>query len=367
MASFLRRTTNFSEVLESLDPKVASKSELDELSYIVGKNYENLETYEIEDFSLEQDSGEEHSPEDYSSRITFPYFKVISDGVSYSSETMGLGELSIFILFWTLNRISENSILLIEEPETYISPSAQKKFMDFMAKMSDIKHIWVILTTHSPSVVENIHLDKINLLTRNDAGVTVIDTPSRFQLDEVLDNSHSYGGILLVEDIVAQIFLASLLSRLASDIHKGFEILIAEDEGALSKLKNSFPGKSAWFKIAAVYDGDQREKQNDGNIPHGFLPGTLPPEELLRTAAINNLQRLSSTLNRSVDDLRVVLNVLQGRDCHDWLEELGIRLFVDKRNLIDILVGICLDTNDAAKSDAVTLIEMLRATFKLIP
>jgi ABC-type multidrug transport system ATPase subunit len=362
VTSFLNKTTNFAEVLESLEPKIANTTEIKELSYIVGKQYESFEIYEIEDYSLERNE-EDNSPDRNDVRMTFPYFRVASGGVAYSSETMGLGELSLFILFWTLNRISENSILLIEEPETYISPSSQKKFMDFMARMSDIKHIWIVLTTHSPSIVEQIPLNRITLLSRGDTGVTVIDTPSQFQLDEVLDKSHSYSGILLVEDPVAKVFLRSLLLRFASDVYQRYEILIAEGEGSLSRLKTCFPKESVWLEIAVVYDGDQRDKQEHGNIPHGFLPTTLSPEALLQQTTVKNLQRFSDTLNRPIVDLKVVLDALQGRDSHDWLEELSGRLGINKESLIDILVGICLDTNEGAKVQAIELIAMIRAAF----
>lgn len=363
VTSFLNKTSNFAEVLESLDPKIAPQSQLNELSYIIGKNYENLETYEIEDYSLEVEKDEDYQSDENVPKKVFPYFKVTSEGITYNSETMGLGELSLFILFWMLHRISENSILLIEEPETYISPSSQKKFMDFMARMSDIKSIWIILTTHSPSIVDKIHLDKITLLSRGREGVTIIDTPSQFQLDEVLDKSHSYSGILLVEDAVARTFLSSILSRMALDVYKRYEILVAEDEGTLSKLKNGFPNNSAWFEIAVIYDGDQREKQVDGKIPHGFLPHTSAPEVLLQETAKNNLPSISNIINRPLGDLQVVVNSLQGRDIHDWLEELSQKLAIHKDSLIDVIVGICLETNEAAKSEAVDLVTKIRNAF----
>lgn len=361
--SFLNKMENFAEVLESLEPRVASDVELRELSYIVGKQYDSLETYEVEDYSLGKDTTDRTSGAN-DVTMPFPYFRVTTGSVTYSSETMGFGELSLFILVWTLKRVSENSILLIEEPETYISPSSQKKLMNFMARMSDIRHIWIVLTTHSASIVEHIPLDKITLLSRSNVGVSVIDTPSQFQLDEVLDKSHSYSGVLLVEDHVAELFLRSLLSKMAADIYRRYEILIAESEGTLSRLKSCFPKGSSWLEIAVIYDGDQRDKQEAGNIPHGFLPSSLPPEKLLQDVTLGNMEMLSERIKRPIDDLRVVLDALQGRDSHDWLEELIGKLAIQEDVLIDHLVGIVLDTNEGIRLHASELVQQIRSIFE---
>ncbi len=351
--SFLERTANFAEYLESLESRIATAQEVAQLSYIIGKNYEGFETFEIEDYSLEGQDNE----------TSFPYFRVTSGGTQYSSEMMGLGELSLFLLVWKLDNMSENSILLIEEPETYISPSSQKKFMDFMARMSDIKHIWIVVTTHSPSIVDQIPLESITLLSRGAAGVTVIDTPSRFQLDEVLDKSHSYSGVLFVEDLVAQAFLSSVLSRMALDIHQRYELLISEGEATLSQLKNCFPPDSAWLEVAVIYDGDQRQRQEKGKIPQGFLPGAASPESLLWETARANQQRLADGVSRPLPDVTVVLDALEGRERHDWLDELAGRLRVEKHILIDVLAAICLDTNEQVRKEAADLIAMIRAAF----
>jgi predicted ATPase len=362
--SFLSGTANFSEVLDSLESKVATATEIDHISYILGKNYESIETYEIEDYSLAENEVEDHPSDAGESTETFPYFRVVSNGMAYTSETMGLGELSLFILVWTLNRLSENSILLIEEPETYISPSSQKKFMNFLARISDIKHVWVILTTHSPSIVDHIPLDKTTLLSRGDQGVIVIDTPTKFQLDQVLDKSHSYSGILVVEDEVAKVFLSSLLSKIAPDIHQRFEILIATDGGKLTNLIKCFPKGSSWLEIFAVYDGDQRNKNiEDNTIKYGFLPNNSAPELVLQNTVIHNLESLSQAINRQIEDVRVVLGAIEGVELHDWLEEFCKRLNIEKEKVIDLLVLICLDTDEKIRTESEELIDKIRKAF----
>src|SRR5207249_4749613 len=83
----------------------------------------------------------------------FPYFKATSNGVSYGSETMGQGELSLLIVLWELLTLPKNSILLLEEPETHVSPRSQEALMNVIAQNIVEKGIWTIVTTHSPVIV----------------------------------------------------------------------------------------------------------------------------------------------------------------------------------------------------------------------
>jgi len=43
---------------------------------------------------------------------------------------MGAGEFAAFFLWWNLARAARFSVLLIEEPETFLSPGSQAAFSD---------------------------------------------------------------------------------------------------------------------------------------------------------------------------------------------------------------------------------------------
>ena len=132
---------NFNDLVEPLTPIELTAPELDRLNYVVGKNYARCQLFEI--------------PE-YADFDRFPYFRVTANGVEYASDAMGQGELSLLIMLWVLRDLKPNSILVLEEPESHVSPRSQAALMNVIAEACSQKGLWVIVTTHSPTVVARI-------------------------------------------------------------------------------------------------------------------------------------------------------------------------------------------------------------------
>lgn len=89
------------------------------------------------------------------SGIERPFFEVRAGNTTYDSRSVGLGELASFYLWWSLKRVSPNTVLLVEEPESYLSPMCQAAFADVLAKYTVQKKPFVILTTHSPEIIQH--------------------------------------------------------------------------------------------------------------------------------------------------------------------------------------------------------------------
>ena len=144
---------NFRDLLEPVTALELNSQELAIASYLVGKIYTDIKIYEISD---------------YKDFDRFPYFRVSSANVSYASENMGRGELSLLLTYWTLKDMPKGSILILEEPETHVSPRSQDSLMNVVAKFCDEKGMWTIITTHSPTVINRLPREHIRLLTRNE-------------------------------------------------------------------------------------------------------------------------------------------------------------------------------------------------------
>jgi hypothetical protein len=78
---------NLNELIEAEMPREASDEERGLLSYIIGKDYQSCETFEL----------------DLNSYGIIPYFKVISAGAEYGSEAMGLGEIFVHYLLYGIS------------------------------------------------------------------------------------------------------------------------------------------------------------------------------------------------------------------------------------------------------------------------
>lgn len=106
--------TNLEEYLEQFETIVLEESDIKKINYIVGKDYDEITLIEIED-------GEE----------TIPYFKTKIFNFEYDSLGMGMGEHFLFYIFWVFYRIAGNGVILIEEPETFVSVKFSKKINEF--------------------------------------------------------------------------------------------------------------------------------------------------------------------------------------------------------------------------------------------
>jgi len=88
---------------------------------------------------------------------------------------MSEGMLFVLMIITAINQ-EDKKIIVIEEPERYIHPSLIARLMNFFKSNSESKQI--VITTHSPVVVENTELDQILVLDRKkDTGVTTIRGP----------------------------------------------------------------------------------------------------------------------------------------------------------------------------------------------
>lgn len=304
--SLFTNMTNLDELLEGEGGKVEKSDFLKLASYVVGKQYDACTTYEIE---LDQYG-------------IVPYFKVVAEGVEYGSETMGLGEISAQVILWNLNRLQKNSILLLEEPESFLSPKAQSALLDVIAKISEEKKVWVILTTHSPEILRNIPIAHIRMLVRVGGNVNVI-TPTR-QMDylQLLGVSPHKVGAIFVEDRAAREYAKCWLGWHSSNILHEYEVVDVGSVNNIVQHLKDFPELGKWFKVIGLFDGDQKDIIKEKyKWPYSFLPGQDPPEKQFCSLAKRKRQELADLLGRDVDKVNLSLAGVDGMDHHDWLIE----------------------------------------------
>ena len=135
---FIIKQSNLEELIEQNEEYKFSEEEIEEINYLTGKRYTVCEVRELEDI---ENIG------------TIPYFQVKVDNIEYDSRGMGSGEHFLLYLFWCINKCEKETILIIEEPETYVSIQSQMHFINYLGKQIAEKGIQVIMTTHSPHLL----------------------------------------------------------------------------------------------------------------------------------------------------------------------------------------------------------------------
>jgi len=174
--------------------------------------------------------------------------------------------------------------------------------------------------------------------------------------------------LFYVEDSAAKAFLKLILERFDPGISNTFEISIQNGNGGVATAVQYFPAELRSLSAVAVFDGDIRGKALDA-IAHRslFLPGDVPVERLFKELATKRAADLSSALG--VDDIGAVLFSLEGKDIHDWFEEMANAFGRSKDQIFAVLFDLWMSDEagqqaaQALYTEVITLMGRLSGTF----
>lgn len=88
---------------------------------------------------------------------------------SYTEAFAGSGEFSIIKLVTTVMRCAPCSLILLDEPEVSLHPGAQERLMDFLGQETKIHKHQIIISTHSPALVQTLPPEAIKVLAMDPA------------------------------------------------------------------------------------------------------------------------------------------------------------------------------------------------------
>lgn len=298
-------------LLDAYSPIELEAQEVNVLSFVCKKDYERVRIYEIDEF------GEEA-----------PFIEVQEGDNQYDVRTMSLGEISVIVCFWILRRAKAGTIILFEEPETYIPPVSQGALMDFLAMVSVRQKLSIVFTTHSPQMVSRLSEKQVIFLYRDAAGSHVAPVEQYGRMKVLVGLQAPVDCILVVEDRVAREFVRLSLALLDSTLITRSEILDVGGATNVTAIRKQFPRRAQTVTLIGIYDGDMRGqvREEEGQWPLVFLPGVIGVEKMFRECAAKNSEGLAERLRKSPEEIAVILGSLHGLDDHDWFEELSKRL-----------------------------------------
>jgi energy-coupling factor transporter ATP-binding protein EcfA2 len=340
----LRSDQNLGDLIEGVSPRALDGDDLNSVRQMVGRDYEKVEIFEISD---------------YQEFERLPYFRVAAGGTSYSSESMGTGELALLLLFWVIQASPHRSVLLLEEPESFIAPRSQRIFIDWLATQILLKQCFVVLSTHSGIIAERFPPEAISLCTRAGASTVIQHRPPTHVLVERLGILSHRRCLVLVEDAAAQALAGALLRTLEPRLHIECDIVVAGSNGAITKALIGLPRITSKRIVAiGLLDGDQGGLDTTGvHWPIVLLPGTRGPEALLRDICSEaRLPDLMTALGLTQVQLETALGGVEGANDHDWLVGLVTAIETSEAALFRSLVPLWVESHQA---DAEVFIQRL--------
>ncbi len=215
--------------------------ELDAISYILGRKYESAKSlyhayYRNDGYSV--------------------LFKTFAD---YSEAFAGSGEMAVVRLVSSVINAKDFSLIILDEPEVSLHPGAQRRLTEFLLEQIKKKKHQVVLTTHSPSLIQDLPKEAIKVLYQSH--------DNRFAVKENLIPEEAFYHLesentdkikVLFEDKLAKEIFNSVLKSLGAEKHQLFNL--DYQPGGCSVLYKSFATiycREIPSKNYIVLDGDQ--------------------------------------------------------------------------------------------------------------
>ena len=209
-------------------------------------------------------------------------------GAAYSELHMAAGERAILRLAREVAQLRD-ALVLIDEIEAGLHPWVQQLLMLQLQQLALLNNLQVIVTTHSPAVLECVPEHGRIFLQRGDDGTVAVVPPYRDIVQNALYGRSGDALNLLCEDDAAEGILHGVFDVLLPRHRVRREsVRIGRDTGA-----REFPMHATAFRkfgqidsFVFVLDGDMREsgikdeiwKQAKREVPVLYVLGDLPPE-----------------------------------------------------------------------------------------
>ncbi len=218
-------------------------------------------------------------------------FAAQEGGAAYSELHMAAGERAILRLSQEITQLN-GALVLIDEVEAGLHPWVQQLLMLHLQQLALRNDLQIIVTSHSPIVLDSVPLNGKIFLDRDESSGEVVVRPAyRDLIQNALYGRSNEALKLLCEDEIAEGILEGVFDFLLPQERIKWEsVQIGRDTGA-----DEFPIHArALAKFGQIQDtvfildGDQRNREIEGKIKdaagHGvnisilFLPGKESPE-----------------------------------------------------------------------------------------
>lgn len=128
-----------------------------------------------------------------------------TEHLSYSEAWAGSGEFAVVRLVTTVLGCPDRTLLLLDEPEVSLHPGAQARLMNFLRRVTLDKKLQVVLSTHSPAIIDQLPDEAIKVFDRNGEGKIVLRAQGSTPSEAFVALEHRFHKkTIIVEDRLAR-------------------------------------------------------------------------------------------------------------------------------------------------------------------
>ena len=287
---------------------------------------------------------------------------VAQHGSTYSGFHQGAGETTIAELLVT--DIPKYSLVLIDEIESSLHARVQRRLMRDLAELCREKELQIIVTTHSPYVLEELPLDARAYIiqTPGQKRQIVYGVSPQFAMSK-MDDEPYYEADLYVEDEHAERMLIEILVRYAPDLVQRCQTIPFGSAGVGQALGQMVAGKRFPRPSCVFLDGDKAEA-----VGCMLLPGNDAPERVVFEALREKgWQGLQARVGRGYSDVAdACASAMNLANHHEWVRAAANKLVLSGETLWQ---AMCAEWANAglAADEATVLTRAIQDTLEGVP
>jgi hypothetical protein len=247
-------------------------------------------------------------------------------GQSYSEANMGCGEGRIQHFVQQIENLAEQSLVLLEEPETSLHQSAQFELGKYLIDACIRRKHQVFLTTHSENLLAALPSTSRVYIDRSAGPIRLIYGLSSAQAASLMANAGTKALHILVEDEVARAVLREIIRRVDAQFLRTVEIVIGGDRDGIQRTMQAL--RDAQLPLASVRDGDTGANPQQNLFS---LPGTRPPEREIFDCALVGAH-LRDNYGVAIPDF---MTTVDHNDHHSWFGRLATSVSTDELSIIN--------------------------------
>lgn len=237
----------------------------------------------------------------------------------------GAGEDTTLDLILALQDIPQNSLVIIDEVEASLHPRAQRRLIRSLLHFSRLKGVQVIVSTHSPYILEELPTEARVLVLPSPSGPNIVYGASpEFALSRIDDAVHPE-AFVYVEDPEASRWLREIIASHpdGGELLPRIKICPVGPANVVSLLGDLADKGKLPHKALSVLDGDYPPS------PGCFvMPGDAAPERVvfsdLKDAGWPNLSERFGVGAGSL--LQYLEDAMLTPDHHTWTTQVGDRI-----------------------------------------
>ena len=181
-------------------------------------------------------------------------------GMEYSEAFAGTGESRVTLLINDILNAPAHSLILLDEPEISLHPSAIKRLEKFLLSQALYKNQQIVVTTHSPYIIEKLPQKAIKFFKKNNSNRVIVTNETENEAAFELDSDVRGSVEIFVEDKLSKELVEHAINNNSEFVKEKINVNVLPG-GANTIIKefikpeSIFENNNRYF----ILDGDKKE------------------------------------------------------------------------------------------------------------